>query len=965
MQPGKQRPQSVRVNATVTHDGRIEPREIDFSEVTKTRELMTGAGLRQLVLDLRGGDRVVLVGDEADKFARASGGAASERVIAAGLTPEQRRFLQAVFDHFHAEAQWPTYWGIGRRLVRELDVETVARSLPPGFVNADSAWEAKYQRGEWASPVTLFLPAIQQCLGAEGELAAFLSALQLCLERYTDPDLDTPEISGTDLRGQLRLDEAMARKTALLLRQEPHILASGGGDPGAPTWRFAISADIGRYRGTGTIAEYMARRPLLPTPTQMQLGATSEPLTTLGQRALPRSSQSAETEKPLIDERLLEATLAAVADLWPGADGALASEAVRDRLLAAGQRPPPGALEAIFGDLWARDLLRGPSHLDRDAVRAHGARTITWVAPRLLDNAEPRGLPEPTGDIARVGEAGEAPTDQTRPRQRAVPKKRAYRLEPQPLDTGGQAEVYVATHKETGDQVAFKRVRDRDAESLARMRREIEAQRALAHPHIMPVLDQADDFSWYTMPLADAVLDRLPLPIADDELATIIEQCAEGLAAAHTAGYLHRDVTPRNVMRLAADGESRWVLADWGAVRRPRGMTTTIRTRAGELFGTEGFAAPEAWSDAHAMDGRADVYSLGRVVAWAATGEAPRPNVPLVPTGRWRRFVEATTAEVPDDRPAGMGEVRALLRRATAGMAGEHAAASPRPGGRIAYVGQGQQIHILDLDTGDDATFLTAGRPYSPRWSPDGRQLVYGEELSPSPRRSQIAILDPATGRTRVLVRPEVRFGDALHPPADYFNYHAMCWTPVGEAIVYKKASGARMHNAYMRVPAAGGPPEELQSGTSGFFLSTSDFDLSPTDGRMAITDNGLDADMGSGRLAVSNLDGSGLRVVRPFGGSYYAGPVWTADGREIAVVQGVGDPVTWMLTLIDPDAETQRVLGPVAQGTGYAFAPDGRWIVLADGDTGELLLARIDSFAERRSLGRGSLPTWGRGVGL
>ncbi len=282
------------------------------------------------------------------------------------------------------------------------------------------------------------------------------------------------------------------------------------------------------------------------------------------------------------------------------------------------------------------------------------------------------------------------------------------------------------------------------------------------------------------------------------------------------------------------------------------------------------------------------------------------------------------------------------------------------PPGRIAYIGRDKQLHVLDIAGGGDAVFPIAGRPYSPRWSPDGRKVVYGEELSTSPCKAQIAVLDPATGRSEILVRPEVRFGDPLHPPIQYFHYDCMCWTPSGDAVVYKKASGARMHNAYMRVPASGGQPQDLQGADTNFLISTSDFDISPADGRMAIVDNGLDQNAGSGQLAVADLDGRNRRIVRPFGGTYYAAPVWTADGREIAVLQGVGQPVTWVLTLIDPDTYTQRVLGSVFRGSTYAFAPHGNWMVLADAATEELLLIDLTNFAERRPIGHGFLPAWG-----
>lgn len=556
-------------------------------------------------------------------------------------------------------------------------------------------------------------------------------------------------------------------------------------------------------------------------------------------------------------------------------------------------------------------------------------------------------------------------------------RRREYKLDAAPLDVGGQAEVFPALHKPSGRRVAFKRVRARDPDSLARMRYEVGAQRALApHPNVMPVLDHADDYAWYTMPLADAVLDRLPCPIADADLATIVAQCLAGLRAAHAADYVHRDITPRNIMRLTDDGQSRWVVADWGAVRRPRGMTTVLRTQAGQSFGTAGFAPPESWIDAHAMDWRADIYSLGRVVTWATTGQAPAPNAELLPPGRWRPFVAATTATERDQRPRRMEDVEALLCNVVAGLspgpssvalaapagATRHAVVPPGVAGRIAYVGLDQQLHVLDLADGADVPLHTVGQPYAPRWSPAGDAIVYGERLAaspPMPARSQVAVLDLATGSSRLLVAPEVRFGDALNPPIDYWSYRCLCWTPDGAAIVYKKDSGARINHAYMRVSASGGQPEEILGTDTHFFMSTSAFDISPTDGRMAITESGLDHQMGSACLVVADLDGSNRRTLRPLGGAYYFQPVWTPDGREIAVAQGSGGRVGWMLTLINPDTGAQRVLSPVSIGSDYAFAPGGGWLVLSDGDTNQLSLIDLANFGERHPIGYGHMPTW------
>jgi serine/threonine protein kinase len=101
---------------------------------------------------------------------------------------------------------------------------------------------------------------------------------------------------------------------------------------------------------------------------------------------------------------------------------------------------------------------------------------------------------------------------------------------------------------------------------------------------------------------------------------------------------------------------------DFGLVRRPLGMTTTPQTIAGESFGTWGFAAPESWDNAHIVTAAADVYSLGRVIAWAITNQNPIPNKLLLPeSGPWRQFLEIVTADDAARRPQSMETFLSLL----------------------------------------------------------------------------------------------------------------------------------------------------------------------------------------------------------------------------------------------------------------------------------------------------------------
>ena len=227
-------------------------------------------------------------------------------------------------------------------------------------------------------------------------------------------------------------------------------------------------------------------------------------------------------------------------------------------------------------------------------------------------------------------------------------RKARYALSPRPIGEGGQAQVFEARDRSTNTFIALKRLRSsRDAEAIARMRREIDVQSTINHLHVMPVLDYSSQYQWYTMPLAEQSLGKLLVPIDTDELLIeIIESCVKGLAEAHTNGYIHRDLTPNNILQIRDQDGLRWVVSDWGLVRR-HGRTTIARTLPGQPFGTLGFAAPEMWEDAHAVDARADVYSLGRVIAYCLTGKWPTPNIPLpMPDSKWAELVHLMTKDV-------------------------------------------------------------------------------------------------------------------------------------------------------------------------------------------------------------------------------------------------------------------------------------------------------------------------------
>lgn len=225
------------------------------------------------------------------------------------------------------------------------------------------------------------------------------------------------------------------------------------------------------------------------------------------------------------------------------------------------------------------------------------------------------------------------------------------------IDRGAFATVHRATNRLSDKVVAVKRLHQGDPEAIARMRREIQEQRRMSHAAVMPIVDHDPAYLWFVMPLADENLAAAWVreSLDNETILTVLRSIAEGLAHAHVLGLLHRDVTPRNILRIG----TQWVVADWGGVRRPRGLTTMVRTR--DELGSEGFAAPELRRDAHGAGASADVYALGRIAAWAVTRAWPEQNIPLLPVGPWRQLVRRTTDHDPARRPQTMSEVLGLL----------------------------------------------------------------------------------------------------------------------------------------------------------------------------------------------------------------------------------------------------------------------------------------------------------------
>jgi hypothetical protein len=209
----------------------------------------------------------------------------------------------------------------------------------------------------------------------------------------------------------------------------------------------------------------------------------------------------------------------------------------------------------------------------------------------------------------------------------AMPQEGRYAITSE-IARGGMGRVVEATDTVLGRTVALKEALSIDPETVRRFQRETRITARLEHPAIVPVHDAGfspNGSPFYVMrkvggrPLEDLVAraDSLNARLA---LVPHVVAAAHAVAHAHERGIVHRDIKPSNI--LAGDlGET--IVIDWGLakaidekdepdapVQRVIEADDSLKTRAGIVFGTPGFMAPEQLRGAP-VDERCDVYALG------------------------------------------------------------------------------------------------------------------------------------------------------------------------------------------------------------------------------------------------------------------------------------------------------------------------------------------------------------------
>jgi serine/threonine-protein kinase len=194
------------------------------------------------------------------------------------------------------------------------------------------------------------------------------------------------------------------------------------------------------------------------------------------------------------------------------------------------------------------------------------------------------------------------------------------------LGGGGMAEVYLARDRELDRDVAFKVLRKQyteDEQFVERFKREARNAASLNHPNIVSIHDRGEtkDGAYYMVmeyvsggTLKERILKEQTLPAP--EAASVAQQVAEALRAAHERGVIHRDIKPQNIL-MTESGEAK--VADFGIARAASSSTVT---KTGSIMGTAHYLSPEQALGNPATP-RSDLYSLGVVLYEMLTGELP------------------------------------------------------------------------------------------------------------------------------------------------------------------------------------------------------------------------------------------------------------------------------------------------------------------------------------------------------
>ncbi len=467
-----------------------------------------------------------------------------------------------------------------------------------------------------------------------------------------------------------------------------------------------------------------------------------------------------------------------------------------------------------------------------------------------------------------------------------------------PLGAGGMGEVYRARDLRLDREVALKLLPPHGDRS--RFQAEAKAVAALSHPNIVAIFDVGENY------LVTELVDGHPLPIPATPLRRLLDlavQIADGLSAAHAAGFIHRDLKPANIL-VSRDGRAK--ILDFGLAKRvglfeSDATQTQTATQAGVVVGTVAYMSPEQARGA-ALDIRSDQFAFGLVLYEMITGKKPfvRQTAPETMTAILRDSAAPLPADVPPP-------LRWIVERC---LAKEPADRYDTTRGLYLEL-RNLRDHMAEVSTGSTPISST-------------------QDVPPFPRRRWIL---PAALAALALCGAAFWFGRTAGIPAetapkliplitDPGPKGAPAFSPDGARLAYVWKPDREEIGIFIRVIGQGSAPSRLTTGGANPAWSP--------DGRQLAF-----ARRESSRVSIRVIDAAGRQErkvadIAPI--TYLAGNIpfaWTADGKWLVAPDKPSTAGPFELTAISVETgEKRRVTHPPSGVIGDLLArvsPDGR----------------------------------------
>lgn len=450
------------------------------------------------------------------------------------------------------------------------------------------------------------------------------------------------------------------------------------------------------------------------------------------------------------------------------------------------------------------------------------------------------------------------------------------------IGKGGMATVYLAVQASLDREVALKVMQPtlaNDPNFSRRFMQEARTLASLSHPHIVAVYDvgvteaQLHYFSMQHLPGGDFA-HRIRDGVGETEVVRVLAGVARALGFAHQRGFVHRDVSPANILY---DASGHPVLTDFGIARAV--ARTSRLTNAGVSVGTSQYMSPEQARGAD-VDARSDIYSLGCVAYEALTGKPPYGGddgfaiayahvfepIPRLPENlaHWQPLVDRALAKNAAERYANLDEFLEALARV---------GAAPLP------VEPGPEPEVFD--DSDFASFVEAHRTQpipaellgvlppaavapepasATSRAPERPAAASGAEPTRQRRARTIGIAAGALALLVIVVfaltRSPPRDGGTERAPASVASDSA---EPIATAVAARAESGSSA-TAPAAAPAGGGNAPSVSVDAATLPAPADD----PAALRIAIATTAVDPV--PELLALANADLAALRYTQPTG---------------------------------------------------------------------------------------------------